>query len=195
MKYESKSEILLVSIQYGHISRSFGMATTFLQGTAEGTRKRDGQKKRWADNIKDWVCLAKGSWQQNKLRRTTSEFSVVPQRPSMLKPIMPRGLFYLNWTGPFPVKGVSGYFYVIITMFYRHLCIQCKECRPWSDTPFCGVWSGPFLFANVPFMGSQTVINGLRLFGLSVVLWLLAERLFSCFVLFDVLLLFLVVPV
>ena len=27
--------------------------------------------------------------------------------------------------------------------------MSCKECRPWSDTTFCGIWSGSTLFAQV----------------------------------------------
>ena len=28
-----------------------------------------------------------------------------------------------------------------------------KQCRPWSDAVFCGIWSGSALFAYVPKMG------------------------------------------
>ena len=40
---------------YGHISRSSGMAKTILQRTVKGARKRERQKKRWEDNIKEWT--------------------------------------------------------------------------------------------------------------------------------------------
>ena len=50
-------------------------------------------------------------------------------------------------TGPFPVEGVSGYFFIIIIMFYRTSCIECKQCRRWS---YAAVSK---LFANVLFMG------------------------------------------
>ena len=36
-----------------HVSRSSGLAKTILQGTVKGKRKRDRQKKRWEDNIKE----------------------------------------------------------------------------------------------------------------------------------------------
>ena len=36
--------------QFGHISRSFGLAKAILQGTVKG--KRRGRQKRWEDNIK-----------------------------------------------------------------------------------------------------------------------------------------------
>ena len=47
---------------------------------------------------------------------------------------------------------------VIINMFYRKSCIECKQCRPWSDAAFCSIWSGSALFANNPFGGFQTKI-------------------------------------
>ena len=40
---------------FGHVSRSSGLAKTILQGTVKGKRKRDRQKKRWEDNIKEWT--------------------------------------------------------------------------------------------------------------------------------------------
>ena len=39
----------------GHVSRSSDLAKTILQGTVKGQRKRDRQKKRWEDNIKEWT--------------------------------------------------------------------------------------------------------------------------------------------
>ena len=44
---------------YGHISRSSGMAKTILQGTVKGARRR-GKKKRWEDNIKEWMGMGFG---------------------------------------------------------------------------------------------------------------------------------------
>ena len=49
---------------YGHISRSLGMAKTILQGTVIGARMRGRQKKRWEDNIKEWM----GKWFGDSLR-------------------------------------------------------------------------------------------------------------------------------
>ena len=37
---------------YGHVSRSSGLAKTILQGTVKGGR-RQGQRKRWEDNIRE----------------------------------------------------------------------------------------------------------------------------------------------
>ena len=42
---------------FGHVSRSSGLAKTILQGTVKGKRKRSRQKKRWADNIKEWTVM------------------------------------------------------------------------------------------------------------------------------------------
>ena len=42
---------------YGHITRSSGLAKTFLQGTVLGGRRRGRQRKRWEDNICEWIGL------------------------------------------------------------------------------------------------------------------------------------------
>ena len=42
---------------FGHVSRSSSLAKTILQGTMKGTRKGGRQKKRWADNIKEWTGM------------------------------------------------------------------------------------------------------------------------------------------
>ena len=40
---------------YGHVSRSSGLAKTILQGTVKGGRRQGGQRKRWEDNIREWI--------------------------------------------------------------------------------------------------------------------------------------------
>ena len=53
---------------------------------------------------------------------------------------------------------------IIITMFYRNTCIQCKQHRlSLIRRRFCSIWSGSTLFAFVPFMGrwAYTHVNGL----------------------------------
>ena len=45
---------------YGHISRSSGMAKTILQGTLKRASRRGRQKKRWEDNIKEWMGMGFG---------------------------------------------------------------------------------------------------------------------------------------
>ena len=42
---------------FGHVTRSGGLAKTFLQGTVNGTRRRGRQRKRWEDNIREWTGL------------------------------------------------------------------------------------------------------------------------------------------
>ena len=42
---------------YGHILRSSGMAKIILQGTVKRARRRERQKKRWEDNIKEWTGM------------------------------------------------------------------------------------------------------------------------------------------
>ena len=44
----------------GHISRSSGMAKTILQEIVKGARRRGRQKKRWEDNIKEWMGMGFG---------------------------------------------------------------------------------------------------------------------------------------
>ena len=39
------------------LSRSSGMAKTILQGAVTGTRRRGRQKKRWEDDIKEWMGI------------------------------------------------------------------------------------------------------------------------------------------
>ena len=42
---------------YGHVSRSSGLAKTILQGTVEGGKRQGRQRKRWEDNISEWIGL------------------------------------------------------------------------------------------------------------------------------------------
>ena len=46
---------------FGHVSRSFGLEKTILQGTVQGKRKQGRQKKRLEDNIKDWTWIGSRS--------------------------------------------------------------------------------------------------------------------------------------
>ncbi|KAK3767206.1 hypothetical protein RRG08_018076 [Elysia crispata] len=39
---------------YGHVTRSEGLTKTILERTVQGKRRRDRQKKNWADNISEW---------------------------------------------------------------------------------------------------------------------------------------------
>jgi len=75
---------------YGHVSRTSGLAKTILQGTVNGGRKRGKQKKRWADNIKEWTGLDFAKSQRavedrKGWRVIVANSSVVPQRPQRLR--------------------------------------------------------------------------------------------------------------
>ena len=41
-------------------------------------------------------------------------------------------------------------------------CNLSKQCRPWSDAAFCGVWSGSALFANVQVRVLQIILFSLH---------------------------------
>ena len=75
----------------GHVSRSSGLAKTIFQSTVKRGRRQGGQKKRWEDNIKDWIDLkfAKSQrtmWRtREKWRKLVVKSSVVPQRPLRLR--------------------------------------------------------------------------------------------------------------
>ncbi|GFO21117.1 hypothetical protein PoB_004762200 [Plakobranchus ocellatus] len=49
---------------YGHVTRSLGLAKTFLQGTVHGVTWRNRQRKRWEDNIYKQLRTEKdgGGW-------------------------------------------------------------------------------------------------------------------------------------
>ena len=73
----------------GHISRSSGMEKTILQGTVKGARRR-GQKKRWEDNIKEWMGMGfgdslKATEDREGWKCIVAISSVVPRRPLRLR--------------------------------------------------------------------------------------------------------------
>ena len=75
---------------YGHVSRSSGLAKTILQGTVKGGSRQSRERKRWEDNIREWIGLEFGKSQRavenrEKWRKLVAKLSVVPQRPSRLK--------------------------------------------------------------------------------------------------------------
>ena len=49
---------------YGHVSRSSDLAKTILQGTVKGGRREGRQRKRWEDNIREWIGLEFGKSQR-----------------------------------------------------------------------------------------------------------------------------------
>ena len=75
---------------YGHISRSFGMAKTILQGTVKGARRRGRRKKRWEDNIQEWTGMEFGdslraAEDRERWKGIPATPSVVPRRPPRLR--------------------------------------------------------------------------------------------------------------
>ena len=75
---------------YNRVSRSPGLAKTFLQGTVKQGRRQGRRRKRWEDNIKDWTGLEFGKSQRavknrEKWRKLVAKSSLVPQRPSRLR--------------------------------------------------------------------------------------------------------------
>ena len=75
---------------YGHISKTSGIAKTIMQGTVKSAKRRERQKKRWKDNIKEWP----GMWFGDSLRAAedregrqgiVATSSVVPRRPPRLR--------------------------------------------------------------------------------------------------------------
>ena len=68
---------------YGHVSRSSGLAKTILQSTVKGGRRQGGQRKRWADNIREWTGLEfakshRAVENREKWRKLVAKLSVVP---------------------------------------------------------------------------------------------------------------------
>ena len=75
---------------YGHISRSSGIVKTILQGTVKGARWRERQKKRWEDNIKDWMRMGFGdslraAEDREGWKGIVATSSVVPRQPPRLR--------------------------------------------------------------------------------------------------------------
>ena len=60
-------------MDYGHISRSSGLAKTISQGTVKGGRRQGGQRKRWEDNISEWTGVEFGKSQRAVENKVKSE--------------------------------------------------------------------------------------------------------------------------
>ena len=89
-------ENLLTSVKrrklkwYEHVTRSSGLAETILQGTVQGGRRRDRQRKRWEDNIKEWIGLEwniilRKAENREEWRKLVVKSAVVPQRSARLR--------------------------------------------------------------------------------------------------------------
>ena len=78
---------------YGHVTRSSGLATTILQGTVQGGRRRGRQRKRWEDNIKEWtglelniiLIILRKAENREEWRKLVVKSTVVPQLSARLR--------------------------------------------------------------------------------------------------------------
>ena len=66
------------------------MAKAILQGTVKGARRRGRQKKRWEDNIKEWMGMGFGDSLRAEEDREgwkgiVATSSVVPRQPPRLR--------------------------------------------------------------------------------------------------------------
>ena len=66
------------------------MVKTILQGTVNGARRRERQKKRWEDNIKEWTGMGFGDFlraaeDREGWKGIGATSSVVPRRPPRLR--------------------------------------------------------------------------------------------------------------
>ena len=74
----------------GHVSHSSGLAKTILKGTVKRGRRQVRQKKKRADNIREWTGLEFAKSQRavknrEKWRKLAVKSSVVSQRPWRLR--------------------------------------------------------------------------------------------------------------
>ena len=68
---------------YGQVSHSSGLAKTIFQDTVKGGRRQGRQRKRWEDNVKEWIGLEFAKSQRavenrEKWRKLVVKPSVVP---------------------------------------------------------------------------------------------------------------------
>ena len=75
---------------YRHVTRSSGLATTILQGTVQGGRRRGRHRKRWEDNIKEWTGLEwniilRKAENREEWRKLVIKSTVVRQRSARLR--------------------------------------------------------------------------------------------------------------
>ena len=71
---------------YGHVSRSSGLAKTILQGKVKGGRRQGRQRKKWEENIREWISLEFTKSQRavenrEKCIKLVVKTSVMHQRP------------------------------------------------------------------------------------------------------------------
>ena len=75
---------------YAHIKRTIGLARVILQGTVQGGRRKGRQKKRWEDNISEWIGLGLGvalrkAEDREEWRKVVAPSSLMPKRSFRLR--------------------------------------------------------------------------------------------------------------
>ena len=75
---------------YGHVTRSSGLAKTILRETVQGGRRRGRHRKRWEDNIKEWIGLEcntilRKAENREEWRKLVVKSTVVHQRSARLR--------------------------------------------------------------------------------------------------------------
>ena len=75
---------------YAHIKRTTGLARVILQGTVQGGRRKGRQKKRWEDNISEWIGLGLGvalrkAEDREEWRKVVAPSSLMPKRSFRLR--------------------------------------------------------------------------------------------------------------
>ena len=77
----------------------------------------------------------------------------------ILNPHLPNGLShpYQLDESIFHLRGVWCTFFIFIIFLIQ--IPESKQCRPWSDAAFYGIWFGSALFAYVPKMGRQAYMG------------------------------------
>ena len=75
---------------YSHVSRSPGLSKTILQGTVKRGKRQSKLRKKWEDNIREWIGLEFAKSQtaeenRGKQGKPVAKSSVVPQRYSRLR--------------------------------------------------------------------------------------------------------------
>ena len=75
---------------YGHVTRSSGQIKAILQGTVQGGRRRDRQRKRWEDNVKErtgleWNIILGKAENREEWRKLVVNYTVVTQRSARLR--------------------------------------------------------------------------------------------------------------
>ena len=86
-------------------------------------------------------------------------YSDINQKRTKFNPHLPNGFSHLYQLDEsiFHLRSVWCMFFILF-IFFIEIPVS-KQCRPWSDAAFCGIWSGSALFAYVPKMRRQAYMD------------------------------------